>query len=31
MEYLALYDMNRATDARRARFLTHVAARLGSF
>lgn len=31
MEYLALYDMNRATDAHRARFLNHVGTKLGSF
>ncbi len=31
MEYLALYDMNRATEAHRTRFLTHVGTKLGSF
>ena len=31
MEYLALYDMNRATDAHRARFLDYVGHKLGSF
>lgn len=31
MEYLALYDMNRATEAHRTRFLAHVGDRLGRF
>ena len=30
-DYLALYDMNRATDARRQRFLDRVSARMGRF
>lgn len=31
MKYLALYDMNRATDGRRAAFLTHVGQQLETF
>ena len=31
MRYLALYDMNRVTDAERARFLGHVAGEMGRF
>jgi NAD(P)H dehydrogenase (quinone) len=31
MRYLALYDMNRATDAQRARFLAHVKAEMERF
>ncbi len=30
-KYLALYDMNRASDERRRRFLTHVAGQLRTF
>ena len=31
MRYLALYDMNRATDAKRARFLTRVRSEMEQF
>jgi hypothetical protein len=31
MKYLALYDMNRADDARRGRFLDHVGRTLEAF
>ncbi|MEM9796369.1 MAG: NAD(P)H-dependent oxidoreductase [Pseudomonadota bacterium] len=31
MKYLALYGMNAASDAKRARFLTHVGAQLETF